>query len=106
MALLERLQLDEQSAPTGEELNRLQTRIEKALAAVAGGQDKRVSITFTGIGIDTRLYHQLGRPLVGYRLVRANGAIIIFDGSPSLQPDVYFNLRAANATGVATVEVF
>lgn len=104
----DRVQIDNDSDIDAEHINRIQTNIKRVTDDLAT-DDRLVKLTFTAIGADTPLYHNLERALVGYRVVRTvpNGAVIptIYDGSPSKDPGRFFNVRAT-ALGSVTVEVF
>lgn len=104
----DRVQIDNDSQVDAEHINRIQTNIKRVTDDLAT-DDRLVKLTFTSIGVDTPLYHNLGRALVGYRIVRVapNGAAIpaLYDGSPSKDPGRFFNVRAT-ALGSVTVEVF
>lgn len=100
----DRVQLVAGTAASAEDINRIQTSIARAVSALSE-RDSLVVVRFTVANADTRLFHQLGRPLVGARLVRATAAMAIYDGTPSTDPNSWANLKSS-AVGTATFEVF
>ncbi len=101
---LDRIQIDPQSPVDAERVNRIQTNVARAISAVDQA-DKIVKVTFSVANTDTRLYHNFGRPFVGARQIRSTAAVSIYDGSPSLDPKKYANLKAS-APATVTFEVF
>lgn len=101
---LDRVQIAAGASPTADQLNRLQTNMEKAVATLTE-RDTMVVVKFSVANTDTRLFHQLGRPFVGARLVRATAAMSIYDGAPSTDPNHWANLKSS-AVGTATFEVY
>jgi hypothetical protein len=105
MALLDRVQLTDASL-TAENLNRLQSNVERALGTIAKA-DPLFTVKFGAVAnVDTRLPHNLGRPLIGYRQVRASAAAVIYDGSPSSDPSKFFNVKSSVAGVTITFEAF
>lgn len=100
----DRVQIRPDAPPRAEDVNRIQASAERAVNAL-GQRDPRVTVKFIAANSDTRLFHQLGHPLVGVRLVRATAAMSIYDGSPSTDPNHWANLKSS-AIGTATFEVF
>lgn len=99
---LERVQLDVTADVSAEDVNRIQTNVERAVKALEA-PPKRITVTFAATAVDTRAYHHLGRPLVAWKVVRSSNAIVVYDGAPSADPTVYHNVRAAALGGVGTV---
>lgn len=100
----ERVQIDRDDQVDAEHVNRIQTNVKRAIDDVAQ-EDPIVKLTFSAANTDTRLYHNLERPLVGWRVVRASAAASIYDGSPSSDPRRFFNVKAS-APVTVTFEVF
>lgn len=103
-ATFDRIQIAPGEAPTAEHVNRIQAAVNR-VAATLDQPDRIVTVKFLAANTDTRLFHQLGHPLVGARLVRATAAMAIYDGSLSTAPNSWANLKAS-AIGTATFEVF
>lgn len=101
----ERVQIDRDDQVDAEHVNRIQTNIKRAIDDVAQ-DDTLLKVTFSVANTDTPLYHNLGRPLVGYRVVRASGYTNWRDGSPSKDPTRFFNVQVSPAPVTLTFEVF
>jgi hypothetical protein len=89
---------------TGSDLNRVQANVDATVKQLGQG-DKLVTVSFASASTDTPLYHHLGRPMVGYRVVRSADYVNIRDGSPSPLPNDFANVQCLNITTV-TFEVF
>jgi len=101
----ERVQIDGDGQVDAEHVNRIQTNIKRALDDVEQ-DDRQVKVTFAAASTDTRIYHNLGRPLVGYRVVRASAFVNWKDGSPSSDPTRFFNVQVSAGGVTLTFEVF
>jgi hypothetical protein len=103
-ATFDRIQIAPGEAPTAEQINRVQAAVARTVDAL-NQRDRLVTVKFVAANTDTRLFHQLGRPFVGARLVRATAALSVYDGALSTDPNNWVNLKSS-AIGTATFEVF
>jgi hypothetical protein len=56
-----------------------------------------IVVTAPLVNVDVRVFHGLGQPMAAFDVVRLSAAAIVYEGTASLDPKTYINLRASAA---------